>query len=137
MGNPNLAYYPAEMSEEIRSNTTEFSTLPEYARNIIGQILDAGRIKEAIRTYKFFKDMRLTLREMHRVLKPNAKAVIIIGNNHYKLNGTTEEVKNNLVIVEMAKEVGFLLDRSITRNLEKSMSGEIRYESIVILQKTR
>ncbi|MGD0176580.1 MAG: hypothetical protein ABSC50_07125 [Candidatus Bathyarchaeia archaeon] len=137
MGNPNLTYYPAEMSEEIKSNATEFSTLPEYSRNIIGQILNAGRIKEAIRTYKFFKDMRLTLGEMHRVLKPNAKAVIIIGNNHYKLNGATEEVKNDLVIVEMAKEVGFSLDRSITRNLEKSMSGEIRYESIIILQKTR
>lgn len=135
MGNPNLTYYPAEMSQEIESNSPEFSTLPEYARGIIRQILDAGRVKEAIRTYKFFKDMRLTLREMHRALKPKGKAVIIIGNNHYKLNDTTEEVKNDLAIVEMAKQVGFSLDRSITRNLEKSMSGEIRYESIVILQK--
>jgi DNA modification methylase len=137
MGNPNLAFYPADMSKEIETRADEFVSLPDYAKQVIEQIKDAGRLKEALRTYKFFKDMRLTLKEMHRVLKPSAKAVIIIGNNHYKLNDTTEEVKNDDVITEMAKQIGFSLDRLITRELEKSMSGEIRYESIVILQKER
>lgn len=135
MGNPNLTFYPTDMAKEIETRADEFVSLPDYPKEIIKQIADAGRLKEALRTYKFFKDMKLTLKEMHRVLKPSARAVIIIGNNHYKLNGTTEEVKNDVAIIEMAKQIGFTLDRSITRELEKSMSGEIRSESIVILQK--
>jgi DNA modification methylase len=72
---------------------------------------------------------------MRRVLKKGAKAVVIIGNNHYKLNEHYEEVKNDQVIWEIAEKEGFKIDKVITRELEKSMSGMIRYESIVILEK--
>jgi len=79
--------------------------------------------------------MYLALQEMYRVLKPDAKAVIIIGNNHYKLNDDYQEVRNDKAIKEMAIAIGFKEDRIIRRELEKSMSGMIRYESIVIIQK--
>lgn len=46
------------------------------------------------------------------------------------------EVKNDKVLIEIAKQLGFMLDRTITRLLAKSSQGNIRYESIVILEKT-
>ncbi len=44
-------------------------------------------------------------------------------------------VKNDEVTLEVGKQVGFELDRVITRLLEKTSVGNIRYESIVILRK--
>ncbi|MEM2146929.1 MAG: hypothetical protein QW279_16320 [Candidatus Jordarchaeaceae archaeon] len=140
---PNLCAFGAEiilshlnaLEKEIEGNHPEFKRLPDSAKHTVLNILKAGRRKEAFRSYKFFKDMYLSLLEMKRVLKKGAKAVIIIGNNHYKLNEHYEEVRNDQVIWEIAEKEGFKIDRVITRELEKSMSGMIRYESVVILQK--
>lgn len=46
------------------------------------------------------------------------------------------EVKNDKVLIEMGKNAGFKLDRVIVRLLAKSSKGNIRYESVVILEKT-
>ncbi len=135
IGNPNLKYYPNELEKEIEGSGSGFKQLPESAKDTVLSILRAGRKREALRSYKFFKDMYLALKEMRRVLKKDAKAVIIIGNNHYKLNEHYKEVKNDQVIWEIAGKEGFKIERIITRKLEKSTFGMIRYESIVILQK--
>jgi len=44
-------------------------------------------------------------------------------------------VKNDQVYLELGEQIGFELDNVITRVLEKSSVGNIRYESIVILEK--
>jgi len=135
MGNPNLRYYPDELAQEIENKTPDFERLPQSAKDIVLKIMEARRKREALRSYKFFKDMYLSILEMHRVLKKGAKAVVIIGNNHYKLDSRYVEVKNDQVIKEMAEKEGFRTDKKITRELEKTMSGMIRYESVVILEK--
>ncbi|MFX1486394.1 MAG: DNA methyltransferase [Promethearchaeota archaeon] len=137
VGNPNLRHYPRELIDEIKKRKDDFQQLPETARAIILNLLNGGRRNAAMRTYKFFKDIRLTLKEMSRVMKREAKCVIIIGNNHYKLDSNYVEVKNDKVIWEMAKDEDIALtkDRVITRELEKTREGMIRYESVVILSK--
>lgn len=135
IGNPNLRYYPRELLNEIEKEHEEYRKLSPIAKESINRLIQAGRIKEALRTYKFFKDMHASLIEMYRVMKPGSKCVIIIGNNHYKLDGNYEEIKNDEVIVEIAKKEKFKVDKIIKRELEKTMAGMIRYESIVILQK--
>ncbi|MEM3586200.1 MAG: DNA methyltransferase [Candidatus Jordarchaeaceae archaeon] len=135
MGNPNLKYYPKELLNEIKRGHEEYARLPVEAKRSIDKMIQAGREKEALRTYKFFKDMYLSLKEMYRVMKLGAKCAIIIGNNHYKLDGEYEEVKNDEVILQIAEKEGFKRDKVIVRELEKSMTGMIRYESIVILEK--
>ena len=91
----------------------------------------------AIRTYKFFEDIYASIKEMKRVMKKGAKCAIIIGNNNYKLDSDYLEVKNDKVIWEIAEkeDIGLIKDRVITRELEKTRAGMIRYESIVILEK--
>lgn len=137
IGNPRVVYGSSKLLEEITKNHPNFQEMPKHAQEVVKKILDAGRTKEALRAYKFFKDIYLALMEMARVMKPGSKCAIVIGNNHYKLNDEYEEVKNDEVIWELAekKNVGFKRDKVITRVLEKSSAGNIRYESIVILEK--
>ena len=137
IGNPRVVYGSSELLEEIKTNHRNFQEMPKHAREVVKKILNAERTKEALRAYKFFKDMYLSLMEMARVMKRRSKCAVVIGNNHYKLNDEYEEVKNDEVFWELAEKenVGFKRDRVITRVLEKSSAGNIRYESIVILEK--
>ena len=135
IGNPRLKVYSQSLLDEIRNNNPDYTNLPQNAKDTISTLVRHGRTKEAMRTYKFFKDMYLALKEIYRVLKRGSKCVIIIGNNHYKLDGNYAVVKNDEVLKEMALTLGFKEDRIIVRELEKSQAGMIRYESILILKK--
>ena len=59
----------------------------------------------------------------------------MIGNNRYLVDGKSVEVQNDRAIQEIAEKIGFHTDRFIKRNLEKTTSGEIRTETIVIVTK--
>jgi DNA modification methylase len=135
IGNPRFKVYSQSLLNEIQTNSSDFANLPKNAREIVCALSRYGRTKEAMRTYKFFKDMYLALKEMYRVLKRQSKCVIVIGNNHYKLDGNYAEVKNDQILKEMAFKLGFKEDSTIIRELEKSRAGMIRYESILILKK--
>lgn len=135
IGNPRFKIYSQSLLDEIRTNSSDYANLPQDAKDIVSTLVRYGRTKEAMRTYKFFKDMYLALKEMHRVLKRGSKCVIVIGNNHYKLDGNYAVVKNDEVLKKMALTIGFQEDRTIIRELEKSQAGMIRYESILILEK--
>jgi len=111
------------------------SRLPTDAKEAMLTLRRYGRTREALRTYKFFKDMYLALEEMHRVLKKGSKCAVIIGNNHYKLDSEYAEIKNDEVLKRMALTIGFKENLKITRELEKTRAGMIRYESILILER--
>ena len=156
VGNPNLRYYPEQLAEEVARSAPEFERLPDEAKNAVHRLIDSGRRREALRVYKFFKDMYNALGEMRRVLKPGGRAVIIIGNNHYKLDEDYVEVKNDEVIARMAEDIGMARDKQlplprekwgdaeelsqiaggVRRRLEKTMTGMIRYETVLVLEKT-
>jgi len=135
IGNPKSKVYSYDLYYEIKNCDYEYERLPDEAKKIINALWEFGRNKESLRTYKFFKDMYLALKEMHRVMKKNAKCAIIIGNNHYKVNNEYLEIKNDEILKEISCSIGFQEDRTIQRDIEKTRSGMIRYESILILQK--
>lgn len=136
IGNPNLKVYPTSLFEEMKEENPSYSKLPTDAKEIISTLKRYGRTKEALRTYKFFKDMYLALEGMHGVMKIGGKCAIVIGNNHYKLNEEYEEVKNDDILKQMAITIGFREDRTLRRDLEKTRAGMIRYESVLILENT-
>lgn len=136
IGNPNLKVYSFSLFNEMNELNPEYARLPRNAKEAVMTLRKFGRTKEALRTYKFFKDMYYSLKEMHRVLKKGAKCAIVIGNNRYKLDSDSEEVKNDEILKQMAFTIGFREDRTITRELEKTRAGMIRKESILILEKT-
>jgi len=135
IGNPRFKVHSQSLLNEIGGSGLEYANLPQDAKDIISSLVRYGRTKEALRTCKFFKDMYLALKEMHRVLKRASKCVIVIGNNHYKLDGDYAVVKNDEILKEMALMLGFKENRTIVRELEKSHAGMIRYESVLILEK--
>lgn len=137
IGNPNLKIYsPSELTRKISLPDSLFLKLPKDAQAIIIDLIKCDRAKEAARVYKFFEDMFVTLSEMLRVMKKGAKCAIIIGNNHYKISEEKYgEVKNDEVVKSMALILGFKQEKTITRVLEKTRAGMIRYESILILSK--
>ena len=135
IGNPHFKVYDKALLNEIKNNEFDYANLPEDAKEALRSLVRHGREKEAMRAYKFFKDMRLVLSEMKRVLKKSSKCAIIIGNNHYKLDDHYAEVKNDEVIEKIGNSLDLVKDRKIVRYLEKTQAGMIRYESILILEK--
>jgi hypothetical protein len=144
-GNPKPRIYRSdELLKEIENGSEFHRNLPEEAKISIQRLHDALRVPEALRSYKFFKDMYLSLIAMNKMLKMGGRCAIVIGNNHYKIDeGTVEEVKNDRIMLQLAirNEVGFtkdkLTDGIIERPIEKTQAGYIRNESVLILQKIK
>jgi hypothetical protein len=134
MGHPGFNYRNAELFSQMNSDVARLQHFSPYGYKLLSTLTN-GRPEAALRTYKFWADMIATTGEMYRVLKPGAKCAVVIGNNHYSLDGKRVEVQNDRAFAEMAGRIGFHTDKVIRRNLEKTSSGEIRYESIVIVVK--
>lgn len=144
-GNPKPRIYRNDqLRQEVSNGSKFYNLLPDCAKESIQRLKNAGREPEALRTYKFFKDMYLSLIAMNHMMKKRAKCAIVIGNNRYKLDeDNEEEVKNDKIIFELAlrNEVGFAPDKEtgglLGRPLEKTQTGYIRSESVLILEKIR
>ncbi|MEO0302041.1 MAG: class I SAM-dependent methyltransferase [candidate division WOR-3 bacterium] len=81
---------------------------------------------------KYFEDMEKVLSEMHRVLKHNKYAVIIIGSNDIQTGGVRLETK----IEEMAIKNGFVLDQKIIKPI-KGIQNTMKDECILFLRKLK
>ena len=79
--------------------------------------------------------MEKSLEEMHRVLKQGTMAAVVIGNNHFLVNEEPVEIRNDDVIRRLADAIGFEVKSRVQRDLEKSSTGMIRYESVLFLKK--
>jgi len=134
IGHPKLNYRNGTLVDEMSSDVAEIKHFSTYGNKILGMLTDDRR-EAAVRTYRFWADMIATTKEMYRVLKPGAKCAVVIGNNRYLVDGKSLEVQNDRAFQEMAEKTGFHTDRLIKRRLEKTTSGEIRTESIVIVTK--
>jgi DNA modification methylase len=135
MGYPSVNYDPRELSRQIAAKDEAFTSLPQNAQNIVRKLIDAGRREQGLRSYKFFLDMRDSLREMRRVVKTGGKCAIVIGNNHYRIDDTPLVVENDAILEEIATKLTFEKDPAVPRELEKSSTGAIREESILLLKK--
>jgi tRNA G10 N-methylase Trm11 len=87
-----------------------------------------GKNREKIELYN--EDMKMSLREMYRVLKPGKYAVLIIGNAKYQ----GKEIKTVEFIIENAEEIGF----ELVENIDKIIFGlynVMQKENILIFEK--
>lgn len=78
------------------------------------------------------EDMKKSLEEMHRVLRPEKYAVIVIGNATYM----GHEIKTVEFIIDYAEKIGFKL----VKNIDKIIFGlynVMQKENILIFQKIR
>jgi SAM-dependent methyltransferase len=87
-----------------------------------------GRINERVCLYN--EDIKRSLDEMMRVLKPNKYALIVIGNAAYK-GRTLESVE---LIVKHANEIGLRLTSSINKTIF-GLYNVMQREKVLILKK--
>jgi len=113
---------------------TRVKALPPYAVNVARTLRERGRPDAAVRCLKFFGDMDRALAEMHRVLKPGGLAAVVIGNNHFRAGRTMIEVTNDDVVRRLAQRNGFRTEEVVRRVLEKTGTGMIQRESILLLK---
>lgn len=135
MGNPRVNYDRKEQMEKLTKEDENLIDFSESGNKIVNYLVSNGRQQAGLRSFKFFTDMIKALREMKRVLKKGGKAAIVIGNNHFMAGGNTIEVPNDKVLLEIAENLDFEVDRVIGRKLQKSSEGIIREETVLILKK--
>ena len=82
--------------------------------------------RRAYIAYKYLKDMQKNLEEVYRVLKPNGRYIIVIGNN--KIRGIIFE--NWKYIIALAEKVGFELETYFTSEIIKHFIKIPREERI-------
>jgi len=89
-----------------------------------------GKGQERIELYN--EDMKKSLKEMYRVLKPSKYAVIVIGNATYQ----DKEIKTVEFIIDYAQKIGFKL----VKNIDKIIFGlynVMQKENILIFKKEK
>jgi site-specific DNA-methyltransferase (cytosine-N4-specific) len=127
-----LGFFPLRDAEE------ELRELPSpTAKALLSQLVqtDKQRVSDAL---PFFYDYLVTLKQMHRVLKPTGYCCIVIGDRSIKQRPLDMEK----VTIELGAEAGFMHIKSYFREIPMKLipwttpTGKtISRESIIILQK--
>ncbi|HLD48727.1 MAG TPA: DNA methyltransferase [archaeon] len=127
-------------------------TSPPYLNNIdytkvyeIENWIASGETKPALRSFigiddtetkeKYFTDMEKALKEMYRVLKPNGKVAIVVGNAFMG-----EKIDSDILLADIAEKTGFRCEKIIVLNKRAALINrttkidELR-ESCIILRK--
>jgi hypothetical protein len=108
------------------------------ADTILQHVFHVDRSRAGI-VSRYFNDMRLALKEMRRVLRPEGYCILVVGNNVI----FKRIVPNNRILAEIAQEEGFelkamLVDEIRSRGLitkRHETAGMMTDEWIILLQK--
>lgn len=99
------------------------------ANEIVAQL---GNNKKGREVRNYFADMYETFVEMYRVLKPQGKACIVIGNTNFK----GVEIQNAQVFIEQMQTIGFKIFGIIKREIPSKMLPSTRDNSTGQFAKT-
>lgn len=101
------------IGSEVKVETKKL--LPAYVQNIINCLNEKNK-KKSNHLLKYFVEMDLAIKEMHRVLKKDKAAVIVVASS--KIEGI--DVQTHLSLAEISKANGFALagigEREINRD---------------------
>ena len=81
--------------------------------------------------------MRKVFEELFNIMKQNAKLIFVVGKYH-EWKFSKEEtwlVDGARILIDLARSVGFFLEKEILHDLSKIDMGKIRRESLIILRK--
>jgi DNA modification methylase len=108
------------------------------ADTFIEKIYETDPHKAAV-VSKYFKDMRASLKEIKRVLKPGGYCVLVVGNNIV----FKQPIPNNQILAEIAQDEGLILDAMLVDEIRSrglitkrhESAGIIADEWVLLLQK--
>ena len=113
----------------IKNDAHALQALGLDTHEIRGQFIGLrGRMNERVHLYN--EDMKRSLEEMARVLKPNKFALIVIGNATYR-GSTLESVE---LITKHANEIGLRLTKSVNKTIF-GLYNVMQKEKVLIFKK--
>ncbi|MFQ5639366.1 MAG: DNA methyltransferase, partial [bacterium] len=94
---------------------TEFEELPKVPAKIVADMtrIDPKRGKVL---HRYYSEMKRTLQEMFRVLKPNKAAIVVVGNS--MMRGKDTQIP--YCLAEIGKTIGFEVPKIGTRKLDRN-----------------
>jgi len=134
--------HPTSLANEVDPEFLEVArrgTLSTVLRTLLAR---TGRMQERWRQkllLGYSNDLWRALRSFHFALRPNALAVLVVGNS---LHGGTEHpyvIPTDLLVSSIGRRIGFKIEGTLqARALKRRLTGNhFLRESIVILRKTR
>ncbi len=89
--------------------------MPDFAHQVIASVTNADK-KKGLALHRYYSEMKLTLGEMVRVLKPGKAAVVVVGNSI--LRGISTDTDRCLA--EIGQQAGFNLVHIGLRELDRN-----------------
>ncbi|MCS7301050.1 MAG: DNA methyltransferase [Fimbriimonadales bacterium] len=137
--------YEAEQIGSVQRAET-LVDLPQSAREVVEWMQnDPTRSVKAAATACYFADLRESLREIRRVLKPRGVCAYVVARQHvfyrYQSREVVRVVENADITAELAQQAGLTVLEQIHVELQKQntvarpRSLDSYYETIVLLQK--
>jgi len=111
---PDLSQWRGRYIGAERLGDFEPPPFPTTTQQVIQSLAERDARKARV-LGKYFFEMQQVLGEMHRVLRPGAAAVIVIGTS--TMRGMN--VQTHLCLAELAEEVGFDLVRIVERGIDR------------------
>ncbi len=111
----NLTELRAKYIGSEKINGAQYAALPDKTETVVRQLQKHDRKKSSI-LQKYFTEMQAVLTEMHRVLRKDSAAIVVVGPS--TMRGI--DVQTHRCLAEMAQETGFdvigVVQRSLDRN---------------------
>jgi hypothetical protein len=96
-------------------NDFVFTEIPSFSQNIVRQV-SAKDGKKGRVLHRYYSEMRRTLQEMYRVLKPGKAAIVVVGSS--TLRGV--DTQTHHCLADIGQAVGFEVPKIGVRHLDRN-----------------
>ncbi|NIR52755.1 hypothetical protein GWO43_29465 [candidate division KSB1 bacterium] len=97
------------------TTSTEFEELPGATSTVVSELSDLDEKRGKV-LCRYYSEMKRTLEEMHRVLRPNKAAIVVVGNSI--MRGIDTQTQNCLA--EIGQAIGFEVPKIGIRRLDRN-----------------
>jgi hypothetical protein len=133
---------PVIVDKNIQVNSLWGTTCVELLENVNNHTSKAARSYYLPNMLQYFRDIELSVREILRVLKPTAQALIVVQSSYFK----EHEINLGQIYVEICKNLGVhsvIVNKEAVRNhmahvntkSNKYKSGKIYCENVILVTK--
>ncbi|MCX6049825.1 MAG: DNA methyltransferase [Chloroflexi bacterium] len=97
------------------TSTFYFESLPDYTSNLVNElrVLDSQKGKAL---HRYYTEMKRTLREMYRVLKPGKIAIVVVASSIMR----GKDTETGKCLAEIGNEVGFNVPKIGVRQIDRN-----------------
>lgn len=89
--------------------------------------------------YRYFNDMRLAFKEVHRLLKDDKYFCLVVGHNHTKIGGSRTDIDTPKLLSHIGVQVGFniheIIELEAYQRYGINSSNSVQKESLIVFKK--